>query len=303
MRFTLQYPLVDAGYAPELLAPDVVTRVAQAAEEAGFDALAFTEHPAPSAKWMNAGGHEALDPPTALAFCAAGTRRIRLVPYLMVLPYRSPFLAAKQLATLDRLSGGRVVAAVGAGYLRSEFAALGVDFAARNTLLDEGVEAMRGIWTTDGWSGRGLGFLAPGQTARPRPLQQPHPPIWVGGNGKEARRRVVEYGAGWAPLILGEEKARTVRTPALPDVAALRTAIADLHSRLAAAGRDPAEVEVQIEWKAISGTGTERGLLKERLGELAEAGVTSMVVDPPCRDVVETLEHIAAYGAEVVASA
>jgi probable F420-dependent oxidoreductase len=280
----------------------VVTRVAQAAEEVGFDALAFTEHPAPSAKCMNAGGHEALDPPTALAFCAAGTRRIRLIPYLMVLPYRSPFLAAKQLATLDRLSGGRVVAAVGAGYLRSEFAALGVDFAARNTLLDEGVAAMRGIWTTDGWSGSGHGFLAPGQTARPRPLQQPHPPIWVGGNGAAARRRVVEYGAGWSPLMITEEKARTVRTPPLPTVRAVRAAVADLYERLTDAGRDPAEVEIQIEWKEISSTGTERGLLKDRLGELADAGVTSVVVDPPCRDVAETLQEIAAYGAEVVAT-
>ena len=136
MKFTLQYPIAHAGYSPAFLAADGIRKVVVAAEAAGFSSIAFTEHPAPSENWMASGGHEILDPLTALALCAVVSSTIRLQTYLLVLPYRNPFLAAKQAATLDVISGGRVIMSVGTGYLRSEFLALGVEFEERNALFD-----------------------------------------------------------------------------------------------------------------------------------------------------------------------
>src|SRR5712691_5128289 len=118
MRFTVEYPIGS----PEFLEPGTISRLAAAFEAAGVDAIAFTEHPAPSAKWLGDGGHLTLDPLTALAFCAATTTRLRLMTHLLVLAYRNPLLAAKQIATTDILSGGRLIVGVGGGYLRSEFA-------------------------------------------------------------------------------------------------------------------------------------------------------------------------------------
>src|SRR4051794_35272743 len=140
MRFTVQYPLTISGYSSDFLQAAAMVRFARAAEEAGFSAIAVTEHPAPSQKWIQAGGHDRLDVTTALGVCAAVTPRIALMPYAMVLPYRNPFVAAKAVATLDVLSGGRVVLAAACGYLRSEFLALGVEFEERNDLFDEAVE-------------------------------------------------------------------------------------------------------------------------------------------------------------------
>jgi probable F420-dependent oxidoreductase len=299
MKFTVQYPIVAKGYDRSLLDAESVVAVARAVEESGLDALAFTEHPVPSQKWMAAGGHDALDPVTALAFCASVTRTIRLMPYLMILPYRSPFLAAKQVATLDVLSGGRVIFGVGAGYLRSEFAALGVEHAERTALFDEALEAIIGIWTTDGYAKDGVHFFAKGQTARPRPRQQPHPPIWMGGNSARVRQRVAELGAGWAPLVIPAERAATVSTPPIETLDKLRTAIVDLHRRVEAAGRDPRSVDVQVEWREITPMAGDRARQLDLIGELADAGVTWIVVDPPVDGVDEAVDAIRAYAAEV----
>src|SRR5439155_14429093 len=129
-------------YNPEFVSGEGLARFARAAEAAGFDGIAFTDHPAPSDKWLNAGGHDALDPFAALAFVAAVTTRIRLIPNIVVLPYRNPFLVAKSAATIDALSGGRFVLSVATGYLRSEFRSLGVDFERRNELFEESIEVV-----------------------------------------------------------------------------------------------------------------------------------------------------------------
>jgi hypothetical protein len=109
VRFTVEHPVGQPGCAPELYQQEGLAAFVQAAEEAGFDAVAFTEHPAPSLKWLQAGGHESLDPLAALAFAAAVTTRIRLMTYLLVLPYRNPLITAKMIATVDLLSKGRLI--------------------------------------------------------------------------------------------------------------------------------------------------------------------------------------------------
>jgi alkanesulfonate monooxygenase SsuD/methylene tetrahydromethanopterin reductase-like flavin-dependent oxidoreductase (luciferase family) len=105
------YPLIAHPYDPEFVSHDALARFARTAETAGFDGIGFTDHPAPSHKWLQAGGHDALDPFAALAFGAAVTERLLLIPNIVVLPYRNPFLVAKSVATIDALSGGRFVLA------------------------------------------------------------------------------------------------------------------------------------------------------------------------------------------------
>ena len=106
MKFTVEYPIGSPGYDRAFLEPATMTRFVKAVEALGIDAIAFTEHPAPSKKWLDSGGHESFDPLTGLAYVAASTSTIKLMTYLLVLPYRNPLLAAKQIATTDVLSGG-----------------------------------------------------------------------------------------------------------------------------------------------------------------------------------------------------
>ena len=119
MKHWTTYPLIAHPYNPEFVSGEGLARFARAAEAAGFDGIAFTDHPSPSDKWLNAGGHDALDPFAALPYVAAVTERLMLIPNIVVLPYRNPFLVAKAAATIDVLSGGRFVLSVATGYLRS----------------------------------------------------------------------------------------------------------------------------------------------------------------------------------------
>ena len=192
VKFSVTYPLVAGPYDPTFVTGDAIVRFSRAAEAAGFDAISFTDHPAPTDRWLKAGGHDALDPFVALSYCAASTERLHLIPNILVLPYRNPFVVAKAVATLDVLSGGRFILAVATGYLKGEYRALGVDFDERNDLFDEAIEVLRGIWTQDDFAYDGRHFTARGQTANPKPTSPP--PLWIGGNSRLSRRRVAAVG-------------------------------------------------------------------------------------------------------------
>ena len=200
MKISLGLPTQRVDQLEEFVTGEAVAQMSRTAESAGFDAVFVTEHPFPEKSWMDTGGHHALDPFVALSFAAAATSRIRLQTHLCVLPYRNPFLTAKSVASLDRLSGGRVILGAGTGYLEAEFAALGVDFAERNELTDEAIVAMKAAWSGEPLSLSSRHFEANDNVALPRPLQDPHPPIWIGGNSKRAIRRAVELADGWAPM-------------------------------------------------------------------------------------------------------
>ena len=212
MKFTFTHPMHSHPYNPELVTGSGIATVAAAAEAAGFDGFGFTDHPAPTQRWLESGGHDALDPFVAMGFAAARTTTLLLIPNIVVLPYRNPFVVAKSGATLDLLSDGRFILGVGVGYLKREFAALGVDFDERGQLFDEALEVIRGIWTTDDFSYEGRHFTASGITAHPRPVSRPHPPIWIGGNTAAARRRVATHGDGWCPFPAAGVLAQTART-------------------------------------------------------------------------------------------
>src|SRR6201998_2038224 len=180
MRYAVTYPVSHPSH-PELVSGRGVAAVAAAAEKSRFHGIGFGDHPPPPQRWLDAGGHDTLEPFVAMGFAAARTTTLRLIPNVLVLPYRNPFLVAKSGATLDLLSGGRFTLAVGVGYLKREFAALGVNYVERAELFDEALDVIRAIWTTDDVSYEGKHFTATGITAHPRPVREPPPPIWIGG--------------------------------------------------------------------------------------------------------------------------
>lgn len=306
MRFAITHPMLAHPAAPDLVDGAGVATLARAAEAAGFHGFGFTDHPAPSHRWLEAGGHDALDPFVALGFVAAATERLRLVPNIVVLPYRNPFLVAKAGATLDVLSGGRFTLAVGAGYLKSEFAALGVDHAARNDLFDEALAAIRAVWTGDDVTVEGTHFSARGVTAHPRPVTQPHPPIWIGGNSARARQRVADHGDGWAPFPAPAVVARTARTVALDTPEGLAEALDDLRRRLDGAGRDPDTVDVAFSNPLGGPVGSDAfdaDAHLEGLARLEALGVTWLQVGLPGDDLGRALEAVQRYGEQVIARA
>src|SRR6185295_7027057 len=231
MEFTFTHPMHSHPYNPELVTGSGIATVAAAAEAAGFHGFGFTDHPAPTQRWLESGGHDAVDPFVAMGFAAARTTTLRLIPNIVVLPYRNPFVVAKAGATLDLLSDGRFTLAVGVGYLKWEFIALGVDFDERGDLMEEALQAIRAIWTGDDVSFEGRHFTASGITAHPRPLSQPHPPIWIGGNTAAARRRVASYGDGWCPFPAPAVLAQTARTTSMETNEDLKAGIDDFRRR------------------------------------------------------------------------
>jgi len=303
MKFSVTYPLIAHPCHPDFLEKANMIRFARAAEAAGFDALGFTDHPAPSQKWLEGGGHDALDPFAALAFCAAVTDRIRLMPNIIVLPYRNPFVLAKAIATVDVLSGGRFVLGTAAGYLRSEYSALGVDFAERNELFDEAIEVLRGIWSTDDFSYEGRHFFAQGQTANPKPVQKPHPPIWIGGNSRLARRRVARYAQGWMPFPAPAALSRTTKTPVLENREDLARYLDELWAFVDEAGRGRAEIDIHYHNDQGGTPGSsdfDPDACQEGLHALAELGVTYCGTAVPGHSIDRAVEALEQFGETVI---
>jgi len=186
--------------------PEGAARVARAAETAGFESLWGGEHvvlPDPQAPPSPMAPQDRiLDPIIALTYCAAVTRRVRLGTGIIILPQRNPLVLAKELASLDTLSNGRLIFGIGVGYLEPEFRALGAPFAQRGAVTDEYLAAMRAIWsqTKPAYQGRFVSFAD--VQAHPQPVQRPHPPIVVGGRTAAAFRRAVQQGNGWYGFAL-----------------------------------------------------------------------------------------------------
>jgi probable F420-dependent oxidoreductase len=180
---------------------DAMVRIAVAAEETGLESVWTGEHvvlPDPQAPPSPSPPQTPfLDPAVALAHVAASTTRIRLGTGVIILPQRNPLVLAKELASVDVVSGGRLVFGLGSGYLEPEFRALGAPYEQRGPVTDESIEVIRALWTMEkpGYDGRFFAFS--GIDAQPRPVQKPHPPIVVGGMSRRAARRAARYGNGW----------------------------------------------------------------------------------------------------------
>ena len=301
MKFTVTYPLITHPASPELMSRAAVTRFATTAEAAGFDGIGFTDHPAPTDRWLQAGGHDALDPYVALTFCSAVTERIRLIPNIAVLPYRHPLIVAKMVATMAMLSEDRFTLAVATGYLRGEYKGLGIDFEQRNALFDQAVEVLRGMWTEDDFSFTGIGIDAKGLTANPKPRTPP--PIWIGGNSRLSRRRVARYGDGWTPFPAPRTLSTTTKTPPLETVDDLAIMLDELWRFVDEQGRDRSDIDVAFSTPAGGSLGEHFDAEAHLAGldELAALGVTWAGVSVPGGSLTQALEGLERYGASVIA--
>ena len=305
MKFHLGLPTDRVDAANDFVTAEAIGEIARAAEDAGFTSVFVTDHPYPEDQWLATGGHHALDPFVALSFAAAATSTIRLFTNLCVVPYRNPFLVAKSAVSLDVLSGGRLTLGVGAGYLVPEFDALGVDFDERNELLDEGLVAIKRAWTESGLELRGRHFTVNGHTMLPRPVQTPHPPIWVGGNSKRAIRRAVHLGDGWLPMPNPRALGARRRSAHLETVDELAALLAYADGYRAEQGRaDPLEVSVMP--ITVAGPGMHDyspAAFIDHVGELESLGVAGIVLMVPASTRAQLLETISAFAAEVLAAA
>jgi probable F420-dependent oxidoreductase len=190
--------------------PQTLVRVGQAAERAGFDSLWAGEHHviATSSSRIPATSRY-LNPVVALTFVAAHTRTIRLATGILLLPQHQPLVLAKELASLDVLSGGRLMVGIGVGWAEEEFAALGVPFHDRGARTDDYLAAMRAIWSEEAPAYHGKYVSFGGVQAYPHPVQQPTPPIVIGGSASAVLRRTVEQAHGWYGYALDlDETAR-----------------------------------------------------------------------------------------------
>lgn len=170
------------------------------AEALGFDAVWFADHVAlPGYDRPRMGGRW-FEIVTLMSHVCAHARRVRIGTDVLVAPYRHPVLAAKMLMTLDHVSQGRLIIGVGGGYVKDEFEALGIPFGARGAYTDECIRIWKTVWSPGNASFHGRFFRFTDITADPKPVQQPHPPLWIGNRGPRVLRRVAELGDGWHPV-------------------------------------------------------------------------------------------------------
>lgn len=195
MRFGVQLPQYG-----RFAGPDALLKMARAAEDLGWDSVWASDHvviPRPHTDRFTATFYDIF---ATLAFVAAQTSRVRLGTSVLLLPYRHPVMLAKQVASLDALSKGRTIIGVAPGWMEKEFEILGVPHRGRGKLHDETLRAMIKIWTSEDTAFAGEHYRFPGFEFAPRPVQKPHPPIWIGGNDRRALRRTIELGTGWHPI-------------------------------------------------------------------------------------------------------
>lgn len=300
LRYGMQLPvqsqstLYAEGWEAEA-GPDDLLEIARAADRAGFDYLASCDHVGIPRRLAAAMSTVWYDPVATLAFLAAATERVRLLSHVAIVGLRHPLLTAKQYATLDHLSAGRLILGVGAGHVQEEFEALGVDFRQRGPVLDECLDALRAALGPDEFPehhGKLYDFEGLGQ--RPRPVQE-RIPMWVGGSSPAAVRRAALKGDGWLPQ--GDPRDRL---PA--QIARIR----ELRER--AGVRGPFTVGAIVEPLYVGTPRWEVGrrTLTGGARELAESlrvypamGVHQIQVRFRSRSRGELTDQIAAFGAEV----
>ena len=259
---------------------DGCLEVAEEAERLGFDSVWVHDHVVmPSgvvSKYpYNATGASPFrvdqfiyDPLTLLAAIAARTSRVQLGTSVLVVPYRNPLVLAKELSTIDRISHGRVVLGIGAGWMAEEFEALGIGplYPNRGSVTDEWMAVCVNLWTQQGpssFKGRWVSYENVG--ANPLPVQKPHIPIWVGGKTPAAMRRVARYGSGYHTITSSPE-----------EVAA---EVIQVRALMEKAGRNPDDLVVSMLWAGFGAT-PDRAQLTDLLGAYARAGMHHLVGIP-----------------------
>ena len=282
-----------------LATPDIIRGAAVRADQLGYDSVWVSDHVVvPDANVVNF-GETIFDPLVTLGVIAGATSRVRLGTTVLIVPYRNAVVTAKMISSLDALSGGRVVFGIGAGWVAAESAVLGVPFAARGAMTDEYLEAMQELWTNPAPSFSGKYTQFSGLKFEPKPVQKPHPPIWVGGHSKAALRRTVQFGAAWHPINRSPEELRAGRAElarlsqargrAVPPTLTLRNDV-----RIVGPGQ--AAPKSTHGGRVIAG---EPARLIEQIAELAECGVEHLVLEFLSEDGRELDEQMAAFAERV----
>ena len=282
-----------------LATPDIIRGTAVRAEALGYDSVWVSDHVVVPNAYVDRIGAGIYDPLVTLAVAAGATGRVRLGTTVLIVPYRNPVVTAKMVSTLDALSGGRVVLGVGAGWQAEESAILGVPFAERGPMTDEYLAAMRELWTSPAPSFAGKYTRFDGLHFEPKPVQRPHPPIWVGGHGRASLRRAAEIGAAWHPINRSAEELRAGRAElerlcrtrgrAVPPAIALRNDLCVLRP-----GR-PARASVRGGSVLVG----EPAALVERIGELKAVGVEHLVIEFLAADGPELDEQMTLFAERV----
>jgi probable F420-dependent oxidoreductase len=300
MKINATLPFDQIEKPEEFLTPEAVTEIATLLERVGFNGGNVTDHPCPTGRWLDSGGHYAQDPFVMLSFVAAATRKLRLQTGILVLPYRNPFITARSVATLDVFSHGRVTLGVGAGYLKGEYFALGVDFERRNDIMDEYIRALKAAWSGEEFSFKGTGYEARGARILPAPLQRPHPPLLIGGNSHRAIRRAVELGDAWCPFFTAGPLSATSRTAPMSNESDLAEGIRYLREHSEKVGREhpPAIISSSITSPGEKVQGQE---LVDKVGRLRALGVTASAVHIEGKTRREYCDNAERFAADVLA--
>ena len=309
MRFG--FPIPTRGALGTL---DTIRRLGQAADRYQYDSVWITDHVvipkvttskypySPDGSFDLGAAQHYLDALTVMSYLAGVTERTAIGSSVLILPYRNPMLVAKMVATLDVLSRGRAILAVGVGWMREEFAALNLTtFEERGAATDEYIRILRELWTKEWPSFHGRFYSFDEVRFYPKPVQKPHPPIWIGGHTKAAIRRAALLGDGWHPIGL--------RPPAGLYPEEFAKAVADLRSQAEAAGRDPKaislsfRVPLRVTDGGTSGTRTpfigSRDQIVEDIRTYQRLGVSHLIFDVAGTSVEAILEQLQRFAEEV----
>ena len=247
-----------------LAVPEHIGTIAQHGEKLGYRILAIPDHivvpkgidspypysPDGTLNFPTLLAGECLEPIALMAYLAGITQEMRLLTSVMVVPYRQPVLTAKLLSTIDLLSGGRVIVGVGAGWMAEEFPPVGAPpFDARGRATDEYLRIYKELWTADAPKYEGEFTSFDNILFHPKPVQKPHPPIWVGGESKPAKRRTARYGDAWYPIGCNP------RFP-MDTLGRFAAGLDDMRAMAEAEGRDPASIDVAF-WAVWYGASEE----------------------------------------------
>lgn len=274
--------------------PEAARGLIRAAETAGFESLWVADHVVIKAEYESAypysrtgkmpGDETTLiaDPLVWLTWAAGESTSLRLATGIVILPQRNPLVLAKQCASLDVLSGGRLILGIGVGWMKEEFAAIGTPFEGRGRRAEEYIDAMRALWSGTEATYRGDTVSFDACVSRPSPLEE-RVPIVIGGHSEVAARRAGRLGDGFYPLV--------------GDTTVLQSLLDALAASADAANRDPASIEVTCSLRPRDVDDT-----FEQLDRLRELGVARVTLPPFSTDVSEQLERIREFGETVVTS-
>ncbi|MEO7403731.1 MAG: TIGR03619 family F420-dependent LLM class oxidoreductase [Burkholderiales bacterium] len=292
--------------------PETIVALAQRGEALGFSIIAIPDHivipkriaaPYPysaDGKMAQADFGNCLDPLALMAYLAAATKTIRLLTSIMVVPHRPAVMTAKMLATIDVMSGGRITVGCGAGWLPEEFAAIGAPpFAERGKVTDEYLAIFKKLWTEDDPRHDGPYASFADISFLPKPIQKPHPPLWIGGESPPAMRRAARLGNGWYPI--GRNPAHPLDT-----LERYRDGVERLRGEAERIGRDPATLDLAY-WAMWNHEAPTRHLLSggtnavaDDIGELERIGLKHCLFNLVRASRSESLDAMDAFAEKLI---